>query len=86
VFGSLLQVNLGTLNMSTLKRYKRHYNLKDDTPSKRDLVEVCAHANTPMCWSLSCVALEGGEHAVEGPFCGRKKSMRTMARSPAAYM
>eukprot|EP00038_Savillea_parva_P002379 m.113846 g.113846 ORF g.113846 m.113846 type:complete len:77 (+) comp10818_c1_seq4:184-414(+) len=34
------KVNLGTLNMNTLKRYKRHYNLKDDTPTKRELVEV----------------------------------------------
>lgn len=35
-----MQVNLGALNMNTLKRYKRHYNLKDETPTKRDLVEV----------------------------------------------
>ena len=34
------QVNLGALNMNTLKRYKRHYGLKDETPTKRDLVEL----------------------------------------------
>mmetsp|Transcript_87883 Transcript_87883/g.121968 ORF Transcript_87883/g.121968 Transcript_87883/m.121968 type:complete len:119 (-) Transcript_87883:40-396(-) len=34
------EVNLGALNMNTLKRYKRHYNLKDETPTKRDLVEL----------------------------------------------
>jgi len=33
-------VNLSVLNLTTLKRYKKHYHLKDDAPTKRELVKV----------------------------------------------
>eukprot|EP00053_Salpingoeca_punica_P011505 m.102440 g.102440 ORF g.102440 m.102440 type:complete len:108 (-) comp15689_c0_seq6:2016-2339(-) len=37
------QVNFGQLHMNTLKRYKRHYKLPQDTPTKQELVEVVSN-------------------------------------------
>jgi hypothetical protein len=34
------EVNFGTLHMNTLKRYKKHYSLRDDWANKAELVDI----------------------------------------------
>eukprot|EP00040_Diaphanoeca_grandis_P023549 m.128312 g.128312 ORF g.128312 m.128312 type:complete len:116 (-) comp29325_c0_seq1:166-513(-) len=37
------EVNFGTLHMNTLKRYKKHYKLNDETTNKAELVDVVSN-------------------------------------------
>ena len=34
------EVNFGLLHMNTLKRYKKHYKLSEETTSKQELIDV----------------------------------------------
>lgn len=49
------EVNFGTLHMNTLKRYKRHYKLVEETTNKQELIDVSAACLRACCiGGLSC--------------------------------
>ncbi len=55
-----IPVNFGVLHMNTLKRYKKHYRLNEDTANKQELIDVRA-------WRAGWFTFLGRPHSPHSP-------------------